>query len=401
MRCSSKLFLELCSLRKVFTLSCTLLTLLLVYQELINFLVTKPTTTSNEEKELQIRDLPEVVICLEPGLDSKAMEKYGYKSHFYYQGKADGQNFVGWNGRKGETNSSRDILEEVSVVKNQHTNSTKLITWAAYKTDYQKFRTVNVAQRTLAFPYGRCFSISPSFPQRNMSDTKINSLFLHFNETVLRNYKNYENILMGIYFMDRTNSLQIYPNENDIVGNPLKMRIANYANTRSIYKIKLSRSKHVQGDPLLKCVEYTLNSSYNDCVQNELLGSFNEIIGCQPPLLGNDPESMCNERFSVSKETSYKIGKLFHSIYVNDVKFRCQTPCTTNKFTTRVLHTVPHRNTVIVLVFDKTLEVTSSTFSISSQTLLTRLGGSVSSGRTLLWIILTLLGASQVISEHF
>ena len=36
----------------------------------------------------------------------------------------------------------------------------------------------------------------------------------------------------------------------------------------------------------------------------------------------------------------------------------------------------------------------------SSQTLLTRLGGSVSSGRTLLWILLTLLGLSQVIFDH-
>ena len=43
------------------------------------------------------------------------------------------------------------------------------------------------------------------------------------------------------------------------------------------------------------------------------------------------------------------------------------------------------------LVFDKTISVARSTFSINSQTFLTRLGGSVSTGRTLLWILVTVL----------
>ena len=52
--------------------------------------------------------------------------------------------------------------------------------------------------------------------------------------------------------------------------------------------------------------------------------------------------------------------------------------------------------TFLDLVFDKTLKVGHSAFSIDGQTFLTRLGGSVSSGRTLLWILVSLLGVSQV-----
>ena len=37
-----------------------------------------------------------------------------------------------------------------------------------------------------------------------------------------------------------------------------------------------------------------------------------------------------------------------------------------------------------------------SRFSVDPQTLLTRLGGSISSGRTLLWILLSIFGAFQV-----
>ena len=50
----------------------------------------------------------------------------------------------------------------------------------------------------------------------------------------------------------------------------------------------------------------------------------------------------------------------------------------------------------LVIVFDKMVNVVHSSFSIDGQTLLARLGGSVSSGRTLLWVLLTILGAAQV-----
>ena len=64
--------------KNMFTLTCFLLTLALIYQVLFTFEVTRPTTTSKEEKELEITDLPEVVVCLDPGLSFKTLEKNGY-----------------------------------------------------------------------------------------------------------------------------------------------------------------------------------------------------------------------------------------------------------------------------------------------------------------------------------
>ena len=71
-------FAEYCSFKKVFTCVCVLLTSFLIFEELFNFLVTKPTTTSTEEKELEVSDLPEVVICVKPGFDHEVLKKYGY-----------------------------------------------------------------------------------------------------------------------------------------------------------------------------------------------------------------------------------------------------------------------------------------------------------------------------------
>ena len=98
---------------------------------------------------------------------------------------------------------------------------------------------------------------------------------------------------------------------------------------------------------------------------------------------------------NISKDKAMEVDNLVKDIFNHNIKFACETPCTTTKYTTRLLQNVPHDLSVMVVVFDRTVDIRHSTFSISGQTLLTRLGGSVSSGRTLLWILITLLGATK------
>ena len=328
---------------------------------------------------------------MEPGFDTEVLHSYGYHTRSYYRGTRNfDTKFIGWNGGKGKNKSSHEILNEALIVKSKHINNTKFIVIAKYNNV-----DVEVGLRTLSFPFGQCFSISPPM----VGNTSINWLYLHFKENV---FKKYKHAIINIYFMDKTNSLKIYPDENDIAGYPLELKLRKMSNTKSTYKTKISRSKHVEGDPLFQCTEYTSDNSYNDCIQSELLHSFHKLLDCQPPLLGKDPKKMCNERFNISKAKEKKIHLLFENLFQHNVKFKCKKPCTTNKYTTRLLNSISQCNdTAIKLVFDRTLEVTRSTFSINGQTFLTSLGGDVSSGRTLFWILLTLLGASQVTSEHF
>ena len=272
----------LCSLRKVLKLSCALLTLFLIYQLIHTFLVIRPTTTSKEEKDLDISDLPEVVICLENGLDSKVLENYGYSRPVSYFIGMTGHLFVGWNGISEETKSSFEILEEALIVNNRQINETSIrahyvMEYSLQDSNQTQIVKTNIGLTTLAYPWGRCFSIRPPPLQKKMREVMMNTLFVSFNETVF----NYQDAMVSIYFVDRINSVQIYPDVNRIVGNPLKVRLTDHSNYLSMYKTKMARSHHVEGDPLFKCTEYTLNNSYNDCLQNELLGSFHEILGCE------------------------------------------------------------------------------------------------------------------------
>ena len=43
--------------------------------------------SSKEERNLETADIPNVVICLDPGFDDKVLRKYGYVSYRYFEGE--------------------------------------------------------------------------------------------------------------------------------------------------------------------------------------------------------------------------------------------------------------------------------------------------------------------------
>ena len=279
-------------------------------------------------------------------------------------------------------------------MRTQHINKTKFIT-AEYSTDLlQHDVPVRVDLATLVYPYGNCFSITPPPIYGNTTEV-LNTLFMGLNITP---FNSSNDISANIYFMDKISSLQIYPEEHYMAGQPLKIRLNGEQPFLSSFRTEISKTQHVPGDPLLDCTEYKQNYSYNDCSTKELLGLFDHILGCHPPLLETDPHKICNKKFNISMDMEAQLFGLFRQVYFHDLRghFKCKTPCTTYKYTTKFLHDVPFFSPSIIIVFDRTLSVAQSTFSINSQTLLTRLGGSVSSGRTLLWILITLLGACEV-----
>ena len=104
------------TIRNLITSLCSLLTVFLICQILFNYIVERPTSTSMEEKVLRSPDIPETVICADPGFDSDVLEKYGY-TLMYYRGSMNGQDFVGWNGRENESNSADAILKEALLGK--------------------------------------------------------------------------------------------------------------------------------------------------------------------------------------------------------------------------------------------------------------------------------------------
>ena len=218
---------------------------------------------------------------------------------------------------------------------------------------------------------------------------------LGINKTFV-DLRNLTSLKLRVYFMDKINSVRIYPNDMEMTGDPIKMKLNQEQSEALSFRTEISRYEHVEGDPLLDCALYAEDNSYSKCARKELLDVFKKELGCVPPLLEQKPQHMCNKKFNFTKSKDRYMDRLFKPMYFHNRKFECKPPCTKHLYSSRFVHASPSDNMYLVIVFDKMVNVVHSSFSIDGQTLLARLGGSVSSGRTLLWVLLTILAAAQV-----
>ena len=66
--------------KNMFTPLCVTITLFLISDLLVTFLIERPTTTTKIEKKIETSDLPNVVVCLDPGFSNASAIEYGYYS---------------------------------------------------------------------------------------------------------------------------------------------------------------------------------------------------------------------------------------------------------------------------------------------------------------------------------
>ena len=124
---------------------------------------------------------------------------------------------------------------------------------------------------------------------------------------------------------------------------------------------------------------------------------FAEELGCQPPPFTDDLSQMCNQKFNVTDAKHKSLLVTFTQVLYQKRKEKCKKPCIMDTYKTRYFGSIPNKRTEIIIQFEKTIYITKSKLSIDELTLLTRTGGIIGFGRTLLWILLSLLGVAQVI----
>ena len=147
---------EKLSLAPLLQVLCTCLTLVLVYQEVVTYTKTRPTTSSLEQTGLEDDSFPQVSVCLDPPLSKERAQSYGYDMTVYFRGlKHFKSGFVGWNGTEQEANSS-EILEDIFTVKKDLKMIKGFFTTVEI---YKKWATVSFKQPM--YPFGKCFLINP------------------------------------------------------------------------------------------------------------------------------------------------------------------------------------------------------------------------------------------------
>ena len=343
------------TLKNVFSVLCATITLFMIYQLFITFVVKKPTTSSKEEKELEITDLPKVAICMEHGFNNVTLKKHGYHVSIYYRGALQPNSgfFVGWNGEKDDNTSSTEILDETLVFP----KTEDLIISANYTEDDVNFEKADVTFSIFGYDIGRCMLISPPLNANNH-----HRLFVRFNDTVLHRF-NLSSLKMRIYLMDTANSPHLYPDEMEMVGSPI---LLGPERSYHMFQTKISQSKHVYDDPLFDCDVYTDENSFDKCIRKDIERLFAKELGCQPPYLSENKDDMCNKKFNVSESRSIEIFSLFWHLLFKDMQYTCKSPCTKTTYTTRDRGADPYPFKTLDITFDQTVDLTHSKFSIDS-----------------------------------
>ena len=106
------------ALNKLLTLVCVILTTFLMVEVVLEFVVVKPTSTSEEQTEFDSKVFPDVVVCVDPAINKNRSEAYGYHPTGFYRGASKEEKFIGWRGISGN-NSSSDVLDDLLNLENK------------------------------------------------------------------------------------------------------------------------------------------------------------------------------------------------------------------------------------------------------------------------------------------
>merc|ERR1712107_512355 len=106
---------------------------------------------------------------------------------------------------------------------------------------------------------------------------------------------------------------------------------------------------------------------------------------------------MCQKRFNFSTIEDNRIKRMFWRIYEKYRPLNCPSPCSKMTVETQLMYEDSFPTPTLDLIFDPEVEVNQSSFTVTVERLLADLGGSVSGGRTLLWLILSSLLALRTL----
>ena len=170
---------------------CFICALWFIYDELFQFLIVRPTSTSDGLASLDSKTFPEIMVCTSPPYNLEKLEQYGYSSVIlYYLGLMQDGSFIGWGGV--ENMSSREILENVVSVKDH----SEIFYVEFYSKDNYSYIPAKVEPERANYPFGRCFKIQTDDPFKNEGVVSVSISILA---------RSPENQTVKVYFSDRIN----------------------------------------------------------------------------------------------------------------------------------------------------------------------------------------------------
>ena len=135
----------------------------------------------------------------------------------------------------------------------------------------------------------------------------------------------------------------------------------------------------------------------------KVLSKFRNLLSCHPPFISWKREGACDKKLIITKYDNLpnELNTLLQEIVDGYKSTACKPPCQRYVFETDKLYqtTYDDYKDPVRIVFSRKVTITKTYFLMSIPGFLTGLGGAVSGGRTLMWLLVTLQGCSTIVSK--
>ena len=282
---------------------CTALTCYIMFKVVHNFMIIRPTSSSEEKAHLHSSTFPEIVLCVEPALNLSMLEKQGYKDSWaYYTGRnvSFKGNFVGWS--VGKLNN--DPLSSLEKMLKVHIKDGGLVSEVFHvENGVYVLKNPTLKWRMMAFPHFRCQVVKPSTKGMNMS-----AIDLYMETANIMKLNGTEENQIQILLMDSTNSPLIFTASFQMKGAPILVDVKEkgYHN----YLVKISQLRHVEGNPHFDCKDYSEDHTYGGCIEEEFRRKLVNILNCTPPWLPSN--GICNKEMEIGEDETNKLDEIFY-----------------------------------------------------------------------------------------
>ena len=254
---------------------------------------------------------------------------------------------------------------------------------------------ITLEYRPPNYPFGRCINLGPGIRAYN---TTLKNISFEL-ETTLDSY-------VSILYKDPISGDDLIPYGFESKRDSTKIKTSN-KNQLTKLRTTISLFEHVEGDPKYDCENYSIEDTYKKCMEEELVEKFHKLIYCHPPLISWRKQGVCNNKFDLNKDDVrvIEIENILGEVIDGYKSQACKPPCQKYIFETDKLYKVTDESydNAVRIVFSKKVEHTKTYFLIKIPDFLTRLGGAVAGGRTLMWLLVTIFGFSKYFEKlrHF
>ena len=233
----------------------TLISAYLLYGDLLLF-ISKPTHSSKFSEKLQLKHLPDFLVCPIPAFDLDYLKKHGYLSGYTYMKGILGNNDklrADWNGNSSGVNKS--FLDDISVIRSIRDcpNFTAMFehNFEAHKAIYGSYTLTNPI-----FPNGRCCKV---FLNEKDKISHLMRVGIKVDP-----HTNFSSLFEGfrLFMIDKENSHVLK------LGNSYKngfdLRAMKNDTGSKYYSVKITEEFDLEEDPKVSCKNYANPHGYSE-----------------------------------------------------------------------------------------------------------------------------------------